>query len=131
MHSLLEGGEDVRITWVLDAHHTHSVESTRSSSELNVVSFEVEHSGSTEDGHIFELGLSDGWTVVGESIFTISVMIHIRDIKQQHILTPMYQSILRMITLSMCLKKKTLRQITLAALDNVLHTNPRNKSVAL
>ena len=39
-----------------------------------------------------------GWTVVGESIFTISVMIHIRDIKQQHILTPMYQSILRMIT---------------------------------
>ena len=66
MHSLLEGGEDVRITWVLDAHHAHSVESTRSSSELNVVSFEVEHSGSTEDGHIFELGLSDGWAVVGD-----------------------------------------------------------------
>ena len=79
MHSLLEGGEDVRITWVLDAHHAHSVESTRSSSELNVVSFEVEHSGSTEDGHIFELGLSDGWAVVGDENkfgLTVSKRLH-------------------------------------------------------
>ena len=74
MHSLLEGGKDVRITWVLDAHHTHSVESTRSSSELNVVSFEMEHSGSTENGHIFELGLSDSWAVVrDENKFGLAV----------------------------------------------------------
>ena len=64
VHSLLEGGEDVRVTWVLDAHHAHSVESARSSSELNIVSFEVEHSGSSEDSHVLELGLSDGRAVV-------------------------------------------------------------------
>ena len=74
MHSLLEGGEDVRITWVLDAHHGHSVKSARSSSELNIVSFEMKHSGSSEDGHVLELGLSDGRAVVrDENKFGLTV----------------------------------------------------------
>ena len=34
--------------------------------ELNVVSFEMENLGSTEDGHVLDLGLSDGWAVVGD-----------------------------------------------------------------
>ena len=34
--------------------------------ELNIVSFEVENLGSTEDGHVLNLGLSDGRAVVGD-----------------------------------------------------------------
>ena len=34
--------------------------------ELNIVSFEMENLGSTEDGHVLDLGLSDGWAVVGD-----------------------------------------------------------------
>ena len=34
--------------------------------ELNVVAVEVEDLGATEDGHVFELGPSDGGAVVGD-----------------------------------------------------------------
>ena len=34
--------------------------------EFNVVAFKVEDLGSAEDGHVLDLGLSDGWAVVGD-----------------------------------------------------------------
>ena len=39
-------------------------ESESMPTELNVVSFEVENLGSAEDGHVLNLGLSDGRAVV-------------------------------------------------------------------
>ena len=48
--------------------------------ELNVVAVEVEDLGATEDGHVFELGPSDGWAVVGdEEELGLTVPQHLHD----------------------------------------------------
>lgn len=61
-----QGGEDVGVSSVLDGHDANSVESTAGGAELDVVTFEVEDLGSTENCEVLKFGLSDGGAVVGD-----------------------------------------------------------------
>lgn len=63
--SCSDGGEDVRVSSILDCHDTNSVESAAGSAELDVVTFEMEDLGSAEDCEVLKFGLSDGRAVVG------------------------------------------------------------------
>ena len=61
---LSDGGEDVRVTGILDGEDTDAVESADSGAELDIVAFPVEDLGAAEDGHVLELSTSDGGAVV-------------------------------------------------------------------
>lgn len=50
----------------MDGHDANSVESTAGGAELDVVTFEVEDLGSTENCEVLKFGLSDGGAVVGD-----------------------------------------------------------------
>ena len=42
--------------------------------KFNIIAFKMKNSGSTEDGHVLELSLSNGWAVVGdEHEFRLSI----------------------------------------------------------
>ncbi len=61
-----DGGEDVRVTSVLDGHDAHAVESAASGAELNVVAVPVENFGAAEDSEVLQLSLADSGAVVGD-----------------------------------------------------------------
>ena len=63
---LSDGGEDVRVTGILDGEDTDAVESADSGAELDIVAFPVEDLGAAEDGEVFKLGLADGGAVVSD-----------------------------------------------------------------
>lgn len=50
----------------MDGHDANSVESAAGGAEFDVVAFEVEDLGSTEDCKVLKFGLSDGGAVVGD-----------------------------------------------------------------
>jgi hypothetical protein len=61
-----DGGEDVRVTSVLDGHDANAVESAAGGAELDVVAVPVEDLGAAEDGEVLQLSLADGGAVVGD-----------------------------------------------------------------
>ena len=57
--------EDIWISWIADDHGGDTEESTKSGSELDVVSFEVVNIRLSKHCVVLKFGLSDGWAVVG------------------------------------------------------------------
>ena len=58
-----EGGEDVRVTSILDGENANTVETTRGSTEFNVGAVPVEDFGAGESSEILKFGLADSRAV--------------------------------------------------------------------
>ena len=61
-----DGGEDVRVTSVLNGHYANAVQSAAGGAQLNVVTVPVENFGAAEDSEVLQLSLADSGAVVGD-----------------------------------------------------------------